>query len=631
VRRKPDRYGFTSLELLISVALTGILLVMGVASLRSTYRAKARGADAAAQVLAGRFRAARAQAVASGVPVALVLPSAGGSAPHSQSCYLVSGDNLPRVQKVFNDSSERQEAVWFVGMWPGPTCTVNPPASGVQRNGFSAEGWYNSPDYQFIFTPSGALVTNNLPLFDGSYHVLVAAAATFSGASSPDSPVTPIVPAPGYFMLSEAAEPYTITLTQSGDVTVQRGAIGWAGPESPGLVTQVTPAQSPALSPATGQEPTLLGVDVLPDQSNADLPPGVDAVVRQGEYLTFTIRATDDDGGPLYASMAAEKGGTAVEGFSSKGKRRMQWNRKAQEWQLEWVWSPPPDDAVGTQYRLTCDVSDRELHVATLSAAVAPLIQKTTGGKFLLSGYDGASSGIYIVVNDDGSNFRRLPQYNSTHAAGFMPDGQYMFINDYGTIRLVSLDGSSQFAYPPTGANHDYDIASVTPDGSRFVVQSGGRAALYNAASGSTIPISSSMGNPYQCLLSRDGTKAAFYTDPGAPTDLWVGDFDAASGTISNEVYVTSWSSGIWKFSPDGTRLIGETPPKMIYSDGSPAVPLPFTLGTGNAFDWSPDGQRIAYLDTDLRTIRIIALDGTEVSNFQLPAPVNYSFLNWGR
>jgi hypothetical protein len=396
-------------------------------------------------------------------------------------------------------------------------------------------------------------------------------------------------------------------------------------------VTQVTPAQSPALSPATGQEPTLLGVDVLPDQSNADLPPGVDAVVRQGEYLTFTIRATDDDGGPLYASMAAEKGGTAVEGFSSKGKRRMQWNRKAQEWQLEWVWSPPPDDAVGTQYRLTCDVSDRELHVATLSAAVAPLIQKTTGGKFLLSGYDGASSGIYIVVNDDGSNFRRLPQYNSTHAAGFMPDGQYMFINDYGTIRLVSLDGSSKFAYPPTGANFDYEIASVTPDGSRFVVQSALRAALYNAANGSTIPISSSMGNPYQCLLSRDGTKAAFYVDPGAPTDLWVGDFDATSGTISNEVYVSSWSSGIWKFSPDGTRLIGETPPKMAYTDGSPAVPLPFTMGNGNAFDWSPDGQRIAYLDTDQRTIRIIALDGSEVSNFQLPVVVNFSYMYWGR
>ena len=86
---------FSLAEILVAVSILGLVLFTAGPSLRST----SVSTKGTALVLAAAFTEARQQAIAEGVPVALVIPSGGGTQGQADSYYIASGEE-PRVTRV---------------------------------------------------------------------------------------------------------------------------------------------------------------------------------------------------------------------------------------------------------------------------------------------------------------------------------------------------------------------------------------------------------------------------------------------------------------------------------------------------------------------------------------------------
>ena len=643
MREKVFSRGVTLIEIMMVVAIVSAIGGLGLMGFQGMSN-RARGSDVLAQLVADQLRYVRSKAVSDSVPTALVFPSAAGTVPHSQSLYIVGGDQSGKPERVQGFSGDFPRSCIFVGLLGATGETTTPPPTSAKKGAFQVSGWYSSRDYQFIFLPSGALVTNDLPLVNGKYVIVVASGLSYSGASAPSPPAVKVNPAPGYFKLGAAADPYTITITQQGEVEVMPGVLGRTDASDPALAGW-TAGPAPAFqmpTATTATEPVIKGMTILPKPDPEFLPPGVDALVRDGQYMSFTVRATDVGGGPLYCDMIAreEGGGAEVKGFACEGPQRMLWNPTTREWNSEWAWTAPPKKPEGARFEILCTVSNQKGGTKALDASAIPVIEKSNGGKFLIS-----SSAKFTVVNDDGSGERTIPVTTSPNIyygmAGpkISPEGDsFVYLADEESyyesgFYKSSLDGRSDTKLglvsigSSSGASWD-----LTPDGASIVwiPYSSTEIYLKKLDGSSDVPISGlSHGPPIKVRCSRTGNnnKIVYTTSSGLlvaqPWDrpnnkLLPAQYVSAPSSIFSDTSRTSID-----LSPDGNRVAyggsGGDGSSDVYivdlASSAPPWKVPnsyYSPGSSMAAEnvaWSPDGSRLATLAGN--TITIVNADGT--------------------
>ena len=128
------RRAFSLVELIVAVAIVSLMTVVGFGSLGKG-RSQA-GAHGLSLAFADVFRQARQEALARRRPVAVMLPSGGGSKGNVAAYYLLEGETLPQITRVRSYASEYRTAQAFVGTWPlnsssasTLTTTLNMPGS----------------------------------------------------------------------------------------------------------------------------------------------------------------------------------------------------------------------------------------------------------------------------------------------------------------------------------------------------------------------------------------------------------------------------------------------------------------------------------------------------------------------
>ena len=161
-------------------------------------------------------------------------------------------------------------------------------------------------------------------------------------------------------------------------------------------------------------------------------------------------------------------------------------------------------------------------------------------------------------------------------------------------------------------------VAPATPfrqDGEVLEHGSGGLQAVDPTTGASRVLIDSPVGD---AAWSPDGTRLAYsvpcdtrsFQDPtpcirpaSQGAGIWVKNASGAPVQLTSWYGRTNWSSGVFAWSPDGTRIAYTTPGLdagmyIANADGTEPTPVSGTEGLTVAEvppSWSPDGTRIAY------------------------------------
>ena len=594
---------FSMAEILVAVSILGLVLFTAGPSLRST----SVSTKGTAQVLAAAFTEARQQAIAEGVPVALVIPSGGGTQAQADSYYIASGEE-PRVTRVQRLGVEQPGVRLMVGHWPldagklknpNLSTSISPPVGQAFQNSFEVKNWHLSQaqDYAFVFTPQGRLVTNDLPHFDGAYHVVVSHGGSSTPASADGTPVT--TQAPNMFALTKVGSPYTVSLNSAGNVRVTPGLVGAAD----NAVTQLeqaetsTPPEPPSLDPPSTEAPVVTSVSLLPDPEKLNIPEGADMLIAPGRPLSITVRAKSPERVPLYCQWTADSGG-----LSADHATRMKYLPESGEWESIWQWIPPETAAPGDQFTLQGKVRDAQRNetVAALGST-DPVIQVGDDSSKVVFQSDRDGNKEIYVMNIDGSGQTRLTKNPGVDDNPvWSPDGTKIAFasNREGNtgIYVMNADGSGQTRLssdpsgPPVWSPDGTRITFPAMDGDIYAVgaDGSGRTNLTNSGARNTVPV-----------WSPDGTQLAFISErDNGLSDIFVMNADGTGQTnltrqAFNNNYVQD-DAPVW--SPDGTQIafgfIGEI--YVMNADGTGQTNLTNHPGGGSKCVWSPDG-RIAF------------------------------------
>lgn len=276
--------GFTVVELLIVMSLLVALMVGAFINGRKGI--EQAGTRSLSDIVAATFREVRQRAITEGQPVAVMLPSENGSRPHSQGYGIIEGD-VPALTSVESFASEHPTSCLAVRL-TNATPVVDKPQLALAGESFDFAAWAiasnHTEDYLFCFLPDGSLVTNDLPLFDGVYQVLVSTGLRYNATSAPQGSGWGI--APSYFQLTEGSSPRRVILSPLGEVSSIGVETEIANADR--LDFQVPPASLPPL-PSTNSShgPDLFAIEVFPKPDPDLLPPSVEALVDVKEHLSL--------------------------------------------------------------------------------------------------------------------------------------------------------------------------------------------------------------------------------------------------------------------------------------------------------------------------------------------------------
>ncbi|MCA9795882.1 MAG: PD40 domain-containing protein, partial [Candidatus Eremiobacteraeota bacterium] len=391
--------------------------------------------------------AARERAIAEQRPVGLAFPVNPGEL-HSQWVYQLVGDTHPAVLRQARLSDEGNICA-YLGHWSvaAPASnTVDPPAPPA----LDVDLW-NAPrpqDPTIVFTPSGSVVSNGLVLFDGAWHIVVAAGVNYGPDAAPGG-TAPVTSPPGYANLTAASRPYTIIVEPGGAISSRSGVVSAASVQQVDSVLAVNTSPSPPPITGVGSNPPVIaevGASPLPPPGST--PAGIDALVRKNAHLTLRIYATDADAGEeLFCSWQARQtagAATSVGVFSSDDQTRMHFDAGLGRWVGTGEWKPPASSTPGDIFELEATVSDRA-HQATTASGTALVTLKVVPEEKMV--YE-ANGEIYIADADGQGrkNLTQNPAYD--YQPRLSPDGStILFVSDRngGTcdIYRMNLDGSA--------------------------------------------------------------------------------------------------------------------------------------------------------------------------------------------
>ncbi|MEW6277210.1 MAG: hypothetical protein AB1758_01205, partial [Candidatus Eremiobacterota bacterium] len=563
--------GLSLAEVLLAMFLMALLLALSAVNLQGARgRATTRGLAA---VVAETLRTARQKAVQQEMPVAVVLPSEGGTRPHSASLYLLEGDTLPRIARVQRFEQEYPGSVLFAGVWGAGSSRSPLLAFGQSGQAPDLAAWIPPSarrDYCFVFSPDGSVQTNGLAHYDGEYHLLVCAGVLFSGAGAPPGTGFP-APGPAFFSPTRVGEPWTVHVSPAGSVRVTRGVASASVAQGPALQCAVAPASPPTL-PSGANRPPIVEPPVLQPEPNPEtLPPGADVTVPKEGYVTVSLEASDPDGDELFCEWTATGGS-----YASSGEFRMRWRPDSGRWTADWHWRPPLTCGVGDRFTLEYRVRDARGAVTGPVGAAVTQVEIIPSGKIVFESRDGAGNNHVWAMNVDGAGRRPLTRGNRGDGnARLTPDGTMVV---FATERwgIPKPNGSPGFIT---------NIARMNADGSGMV------------------RLTPNWGWDGWPSLSPDGTRVAYVCIPNANSgtwEIWLMNLDGTGHTrLASVDLIGALYRGTTCWSPDGTQVVF---PKWMGShfdlyrfDLTAGSETPMVAGPADDYrpTWTPDGWLI--------------------------------------
>lgn len=489
------------------------------------------GAHALAQLVAEDLRAARQEAMAKRRPVALCFPSGGGSKGHATACYVLEGEAAPRITRVREYGREFPQAQVFLGTWTsGTNRNLNLP--GNKYAGFKPDDWLptdRKADYCFIFMPDGSVRTNDLPSFDGAYHLAVTAGVQYASGNAP-SGVATMSPGPSYYELSKAGDSYTLALSGNGAVSMSNGLTGGSAPAA-GLLASTPGAAPPALPEPVTSAPDILGKPrIYPPQDPTLLPPDTEAVVTKDQFLSLEVVARSPTGDQLFckweveANPANSQPGTGVYSMQNfGGGGRMEWDPNFDAgpgepkgaWRAVWQWRPPPTALPLDKYELACQVTNYD--GGKVDAEVQRIEIIPPGRILFESERDGNPQRIFSM-NEDGSQQRGYKDGSEPSAT--LNGSRIVFVRG-GNLWLAFPNDPSKEIQLTTDGNKR--IPAISPNGNWIAYRDTalGKIMVMKTQAGAT-PVELSDGGPptlhrpgdpsatEKIAWNRAGTKVAF-------------------------------------------------------------------------------------------------------------------------
>ena len=436
------RRGFSLLELLMILALLGMMLAMAAFQWRrpgTSQQSRALG-----ETLLARLHQTRQRAMASGSPVGLALARQG------QVAYWLEGEPARQRTGTFPWSGELPQGLCFFGEWPldSGTWTADPDSATVTHPN----------DALLVFSPAGQ-VRSNLRLHQDSFWLVSCSA--YSAASG---------------NLQSVTDPWSLQIRKTGLISLWQGLASGSAVSQPALPGLMGP--SAPLPPLAGNHPPVLDlVSAEPEPVAGSLPAGVDAAVRPDGYLSFRVEARDPDDEVLRCHWQTDSGR-----FSAVQEARMEWEPERQKWVSHWTFSPPTNAQPGEVYTLQCRVRDPRGNQVSGTFPV--------GGRVLISrrprlcfasdvdSGDPTRRGLYLS-NLDGMERRLLFDGRGTlDCPRWSPDGsRILFLYDPGAginldLWIARADGSGRKKLIDASSQGWLLVAGAafTPDGTKIVV-----------------------------------------------------------------------------------------------------------------------------------------------------------------
>lgn len=479
--KRPHR-GFTLIELILAGLIMVVVGGFGLYSLAGGRKStQSRGM---AEEIAEELKAARQQAISKQMPVALAFPTNNGSSRSSQSFYQLEGASGPRVTRSIDYSQTYRDSCMYWGSWAGAVAEST--ALSASETEFDVATWTPLPrpnDFLLVFTPSGTVKSNGLPLFGGSEYRLLVSNGVRDAGGSPQA----------------VSKPYTVRIGKSGAVSVQPGVFEASLPDDPSLQVSAAPADAPAPSPPSGS-PNILRVRSEPkpvEESDG----GAYTIVPEEGYITLIAEAEDPSGGPLTVEWRAE-GPKGSGRFSSEEPVSMSWDPKyvdqgdidnplddtvSARWVGRMNWTPPEDAEHGEIYELTCTVKNPRGATATRVLGSGASIEVVRPHKVACVNTDIWWERYYIAwLNPEGSNVvsvtvpdlvweqltpvwspngTKLAFYQGKDNADGVYEARLYVVNDDGTGLSNKFTCWGDFA--------DYNFGpSFAPDGSQVAFSS---------------------------------------------------------------------------------------------------------------------------------------------------------------
>lgn len=639
-QRFPERgkQGFSLAEILLALAIGAILISLVSLNFRSQ-RGRS-SSKALASILAQEFRGAQIKAQRDQRPVAVVFPSQGKTKPISQGFLLLDGYEAPKLRREVDLSSENKSAQLMIGVWPVSSPDGNEINAVPQaEDAIDLDAWLPASlqgDYCLVFLPSGRVQTNDLPMFDDAFHVLVGAGIDYTASGAPTGSPSVSVSAPNYFAPTKVGEPYTVIVEATGDIRLATGVAGSTG----GLVTQAfSPTQSPAslaaIPAVANRVPVMTGIDVSPELDPTLAPPGIDAQLQPGEHLTLEVTATDQDGDELFCEWTSDGD---YGNFSSPSETRMVWDEATRTRKSVWTWQPPSTALVGDPFELTCTVRDSN------GAVASPIVGSVINGQTEAEGTifylrrQGAFQYAY-TCKPDGTGERRITDQNilywrEVHTA--LDSSRIVYSarrNGTGDVQVerANIDGTNvEVLHHIPGL--DFAWPRINPQGTHIIYNRNGELWKMDADGTNHVQMTSGPGPNSYVSWSPNGDRIAWIRDQAG---LKVMDVDPVNGFLpagpENEILTLTCHYVEWQPTTNPRLLVSRkngSDPIFHVDPNNPGdrVNLPLIPGSPPGSStlacWSPDGTQILYGDRDIG-LWTINLDGTNARKI-MNGPVDF-------
>ncbi len=478
------RRGLTLFELVMTISLAALMVGGTLLAMRKPM-AQA-GSRAVAEQVAEFLRGARQQALAEQLPVAVLLPTEDGANPCSQSVALARGESQPQITRVLNFARENPTTVLFVGTYPS-TGTWTLDAPDLAETNFWGAGygpadpplvrWVNTRrDFVFLFTPRGSVLTNNIPNLNGSYRIVVAQGVATGVSAATGSGLTLAAPPPSAG-LTAAADPYLITLSGAGAVTVEPGPAGVASDHS----FPVHAAPPLAVTAPPDDDPTITDIELFPPPGVEAADLGVSATLPRDRQMTIRVRATIPSSEDLYCNVtvtgvdAAGNPVTNTGSLSSPGAKRMAWRPQISgpipvpgHWVTEWQWLPP-SGLLGQGELFTIIAQVKTRRGTIVSSLSTPALVKTVKmfdkGRIYFAGVDPYTNKLEVfMVRADGSDLTRVTHEepsNGQHSPTATRDGNKLL---FTSVNMTAPATSDLYALSRLGGLSTRVTGSPNPD-----------------------------------------------------------------------------------------------------------------------------------------------------------------------